>query len=177
MGQYAPGAGTSCDECIAGLADLDMDASTPCDECGVGIFTSGGNISCTACSLLGGLTRTPIRRHHARCAGPGHSQREAEAPLARCVRLVVLTWTWTLRVLVRCVQRGSTRRALATVCTDCVAGSADIDSDPSTSCVLCVQGQYAAPQSVECETCGQNLMDHDSQASTPCVESCEWVCV
>ena len=33
MGRYAPGGGTSCDECIAGLADLDMDASTPCDVC------------------------------------------------------------------------------------------------------------------------------------------------
>ena len=72
-------------------------------------FTPREATSAAQLVLLGGLTRTLIPRRPAHCVDPGHSQQEATRRV-RCVRLVELTWTLTLRVLVSCVERDSIRR-------------------------------------------------------------------
>jgi hypothetical protein len=50
----------------------------------------------------------------------------------------------------------------------CAAGTADLDSDPSTACDACGAGTYADTGAASCTTCAAGLADLDSDPSTPC---------
>ena len=55
-------------------------------------------------------------------------------------------------------------------CEPCPAGTVSTTVD-ATACSECAAGQYAAPQTASCASCGAGLYDHDQSAATPC-ESC-----
>ena len=57
-------------------------------------------------------------------------------------------------------------------CVQCEAGRADLDSDSTTGCVECGVGQFAAGGGIFCNDCSRlDLVDHDMDASTPCVDA------
>ena len=52
-----------------------------------------------------------------------------------------------------CELQASDRYWGATGCSQCLAGTADTDSNAATACEICVAGRYAAANSVACEEC------------------------
>jgi hypothetical protein len=50
----------------------------------------------------------------------------------------------------------------------CVAGQADTDGDPMTSCVACSAGKYSSEESAECTPCEAGTYDSDGDAATAC---------
>ena len=56
-------------------------------------------------------------------------------------------------------------------CVDCVSGTYDDDSDPSTVCVACAAGTYSDAGSTSCTDCVAGTNDDDSDPSTAC-ENC-----
>ena len=57
-------------------------------------------------------------------------------------------------------------------CVDCVSGTYDDDSNPSTACENCGAGQYSPAKATACTDCAAGTNDHDSNPSTAC-ENCD----
>ena len=67
-----------------------------------------------------------------------------------------------------CELQASDRYWGATGCSQCLAGTADTDSNAATACEICVAGRYAAANSVACEECAPGRFSSDP--SVPCAD-------
>ena len=153
-GQYAGIGSSACASCAPGMADTDLDPATQCDVCPNGTYASCGATECSTCD-----------------AGKSDADGDPSTPCMACVP--GRYWEWT--------NSGSTTNGTANIsaesrtstparCIDCQAGRADTDDNSITPCEFCSSGEYAAARSRTCEQCSEtNRIDHDADASTPCL--------
>eukprot|EP01044_Picomonas_judraskeda_P006576 COSAG03_NODE_662_length_6392_cov_2.901001_6_plen_918_part_00 len=161
-----------CNECAAGrygpaLAQWDEGG---CQACLAGQYAESGSTECASCAP--GMADTDLdpatqcelcpNGTYASCGatdcsscevGKTDADSDASTPCVACVPGQYWEWTDT-----------------AAQCVDCQAGRADADDDSITPCALCSIGEYAAARSRTCEQCSETgRVDHDANASTPCL--------
>ena len=160
-GRYAEHDGqVSCTQCPPGTADSDANAATPCTECAVGQYAGAGSAGCHTCNAVCSLWPCSLPC----CAWPDeHCRSQGEYdhdldPATGCAA---------------CAPGQSSGRG-STVCTDCPAGYADLDSDPATPCEHCQieHGHWVTgTRPTSCRQCAPGHADADDDTTTPC-EQC-----
>lgn len=168
-GSYAAQAAVRCSPCSAGMVDHDHDAESPCINCPVGSYSPIGATNCAPCPRgsvdADGDSATQC---HGCLAGQvvedgaiyaaAFEQASSAQPSNTSVGVVVPP------------PSGAFSSSHSTMnCVDCTVGMHDHDSDPSTGCVPCAPGTFAAAGVTECALCPSGMADLDSNPGTPCV--------
>ena len=191
-GQYwearTEGSISTCIDCPAGRADLDIDSRTSCAICGAGMYTGMGTTTCTECDAgqidHDANASTPCNP----CAGgtvwvsrsgdtistctecaAGQADLDGDSTTA-CTQCAVLTYAAAgSSSCTLCSASGQydDDRNASTPCTDtntcrqvCAAGYQDEDCFEETECTACAVGEYSAGGPAMCSACVRGSADH-----------------
>ena len=188
---------STCIDCPAGRADLDIDSRTGCAVCDAGTYTGVGTTTCTECEAgqidddmdastpcspcaAGRVWMARSGNATSTCSdcAAGQADLDSDSRTA-CVQCPVLTYAAagsSACILCSATNQYDDDRDPSTPCTDtntcrqvCEAGYQDEDCFEATPCTACAAGEYSAGGSSTCSACAQGSADDDNDASTPCV--------
>jgi hypothetical protein len=156
-----------CQPCPAGTFDHDLDPFTECSGCAAGTYKEQGGEVCEPCDMYSIDDDLDAGTPCVLC--PAGEKRISSVGCEPCPAGEYMASP--LDPACSYCPAGSFSAGGETSCAPCPAGTADLDSDPSTPCQICPAGDHADRGQTECTACDNFpdyvLTDDDNNYITP----------